>query len=104
MEAPLLNGFARSEEENGDYEAVKSVTEAVAVFKEETMKLWKIAGPLVFNILCQYGSSAITNIFVGHLGDLQLSAVSISTSVIGTFSFGFMVIFSLSGLLKLLIR
>ncbi|KMT16203.1 hypothetical protein BVRB_3g053620 [Beta vulgaris subsp. vulgaris] len=90
MEAPLLNGFARSEEENGDYEAVKNVTEAAAVFKEETMKLWKIAGPLVFNILCQYGSSAITNIFVGHLGDLQLSAVSISTSVIGTFSFGFM--------------
>ena len=30
------------------------------------------------------------NVFVGHIGNLELSAVSISLSVIGTFSFGFL--------------
>ncbi|XP_010671653.2 protein DETOXIFICATION 35 [Beta vulgaris subsp. vulgaris] len=101
MEAPLLNdvvGNERSEARNdgvvvgdaGDYADVNSVKEAASVFWIESLKLWKIAAPLVFNILCQYASNSLTNIFVGHLGELELSAVSISLSVIGAFSFGFM--------------
>lgn len=61
------------------------------MFWIETVKLWKIAAPIAFNTLCQYGINSVTNIFVGHIGNFELSAVAISLSVIGTFSFGFMV-------------
>lgn len=85
MEAPLLL------DDGGDYRPVKSVREASSVFWAETVKLWRIAGPIAFQILCQYGNNSMTNIFVGHIGDIELSAVTISLSVIGTFSFGLMV-------------
>ena len=95
METPLLNGGDGPVSEliggDGDYAPVKNVKDATAVFWLETVKLWKIAAPLVFQIICQFGTNSLTNIFVGHLGELELSAVSISLSVIGTFSFGFMV-------------
>uniref|UniRef100_A0A803LMB2 Protein DETOXIFICATION n=1 Tax=Chenopodium quinoa TaxID=63459 RepID=A0A803LMB2_CHEQI len=93
METPLLkDGDAgnRLKAENGDYAEVKCISEAATVFKEETIKLWKIAMPLVFNIVCYYATTSLTNIFVGHLGELQLSAISISVSVIYTFAFGYM--------------
>ncbi|XP_057527756.1 protein DETOXIFICATION 35-like [Amaranthus tricolor] len=94
METPLLNGGDGPVSEliggDGDYAPVKNVKDATAVFWLETVKLWKIAAPLVFQIICQFGTNSLTNIFVGHLGELELSAVSISLSVIGTFSFGFM--------------
>uniref|UniRef100_A0A2N9FAY3 Protein DETOXIFICATION n=1 Tax=Fagus sylvatica TaxID=28930 RepID=A0A2N9FAY3_FAGSY len=76
--------------DNGDYAPARSVAEVRWMFWRETVKLWKIAGPIVFNILCQYGTNSITNIFVGHIGEIELSGVAIALSVIGTFSFGFM--------------
>lgn len=84
METPLI-------EVDGDYPPVRSVGEMRQVLWKESVKLWKIAGPISFNILCQYMTNSVTNIFVGHIGDLELSAISIALSVIGTFSFGFMV-------------
>ncbi|RVW42005.1 Protein detoxification 35 [Vitis vinifera] len=44
----------------------------------------------------EFGTNLVTTVFVGHIGNLELSAVSISVSVIGTFSFGFMVGFLFS--------
>lgn len=78
---------------DGDYPAVKSFGDAKTICLEETQKLWVIAGPIAFNILCNYGINSFTNIFVGHIGDLELSAVAISLSVIQNFSFGFLVIY-----------
>ncbi|CAN1267486.1 Protein DETOXIFICATION 35 [Linum perenne] len=75
---------------DGDYAAARTVPELRSVFKEETVKMWMIAGPVAFNTLCQYGLNSVTNMFVGHIGDFELSAVAISLSVIGTFTFGFM--------------
>lgn len=95
---PLLNTTAATssssellEVDGGDYLEVKGFKQARKVFAIETLRIWKIALPIVFNILCQYGVNSITNIFVGHLGDIQLSAISLINSVIGTFAFGFMV-------------
>ncbi|KAL9225331.1 hypothetical protein vseg_001272 [Gypsophila vaccaria] len=88
MEAPLLQHQKGGPE--GDYEAVVGAAEAAKVFWLETVRLWKIAAPLVFLTLCSYALNSVTTIFVGHLGELQLSGVSISLSVIGTFSFGFL--------------
>ncbi|XP_059667113.1 protein DETOXIFICATION 35 [Cornus florida] len=93
METPLLNGSSGDTDligDDGDYRPVKGYRQMRRVFWIETVKLWKIAGPIVFNILCQYGTNSVTTIFVGHLGNIELSSVAIALSVIGTFSFGFL--------------
>lgn len=77
---------------DGDYPVIKSFDDAKTICFLESQKLWGIAGPIAFNILCNYGVNSFTNIFVGHIGDLELSAVAISLSVIENFSFGFLVI------------
>lgn len=64
------------------------------LFKEaavESKKLWKIAGPVIFTTICQYSLGAITQTFMGHVGTLELAAVSVENSVIAGFSFGIMV-------------
>lgn len=75
----------------GDYAPVETFEDAKYVCRVESTKLWVIAGPIAFNILCNYGVNSFTNIFVGHIGNVELSAVAISLSVIANFSFGFLV-------------
>ncbi|KAF1893601.1 hypothetical protein Lal_00002097 [Lupinus albus] len=74
----------------GDYSGIGSFDDFKNIFFVESTKIWAIAGPIAFNILCNYAINSFTNIFVGHLGDLQLSAVAISLSVVSNFSFGFL--------------
>lgn len=91
MEAPLLEAIGGEVEligDNGDYLAVKGVKSWWRVFCIESAKLWRICGSIAVQILCQYGIGSVTAIFVGHLGDIQLSAFSIATSVVTMFSFG----------------
>ncbi|XP_060203699.1 protein DETOXIFICATION 35-like [Lycium barbarum] len=94
METPLLNGYPGDHNQlvgtDGDYLQAKSFKDWWAIFCVETVKLWRIGGPIAFNIICQYGVNSLTNIFVGHLGNIELSAISIAQTVISTFSFGFM--------------
>ncbi|KAI3719462.1 hypothetical protein L6452_20361 [Arctium lappa] len=78
------------ENEGGDYSATNSFQDAKVIYQLESQKLWAIATPIAFNILCNYGTNSFTNIFVGHIGDMELSAVSVSLSVIANFSFGFL--------------
>lgn len=54
----------------------------------ESKKLWRIAGPAIFTRLTSYGTNLVTQAFVGHLGDLDLAAITISTTVIIGLSFG----------------
>nr|QBM79493.1 MATE63 [Rehmannia glutinosa] len=92
MEAPLLERRSSGEliGDDGDYVPVRGLKEWWRVFCIETVKLWRIGGPIAFQIICQFGTNSVTTMFVGHLGDIELSAFSIAVSVIGTFSFGFM--------------
>ncbi|CAL5340012.1 unnamed protein product [Camellia sinensis] len=76
--------------EGGDYPKVNNFEDVKTICYLESAKLWTIAGPIAFNILCNYGINSFTNIFVGHIGDVQLSAVAISLSVLANFSFGFL--------------
>ncbi|XP_027367181.1 protein DETOXIFICATION 35-like [Abrus precatorius] len=89
MDAPLLSGSSLVAED-GDYAEVKGWKEGWKVVRIETVKIWQIALPIVFNLLCQYGVNSFTIIFVGHLGEVELSAMSLVNSVLGTFAFGFM--------------
>ncbi|KAL6508416.1 hypothetical protein OROMI_027331 [Orobanche minor] len=92
MEAPLLERHSSADliGYEGDYFPATGLKERWRIFCIETAKLWGIGGPIAFQILCQYGINSVTTMFVGHLGDVELSAFSIAISVIGTFSFGFM--------------
>lgn len=81
MEAPLL----LQEPQNTNF------------FREaalESKKLWKIAGPVIFTAICQYSLGAITQTFVGHVGTLELAAVSVENSVVAGFAYGLMVKFT----------
>lgn len=92
-QAPLLHGISDEElvDAYGDYLPARGMKNLWKVFCIETVKLWEIGGPIAFQIICQFGINIITSMFVGHLGNVELSSVSIAQSVISTFAFGFMV-------------
>ncbi|KAF8089351.1 hypothetical protein N665_0509s0019 [Sinapis alba] len=54
----------------------------------ESKKLWQIVGPAIFTRLTTYSMLVITQAFAGHLGDLELAAISIVNNVIVGFNFG----------------
>ncbi|CAO2040159.1 unnamed protein product [Urochloa humidicola] len=94
MEAPLLVKRPRSatitEQPASDAAAPATYAEAREVFLLEAERLWAIAAPITFNILCLYGVNSATQLFAGRLGNLELSAAAIGLSVISNFSFGFL--------------
>ncbi|KAL3504806.1 hypothetical protein ACH5RR_034647 [Cinchona calisaya] len=56
----------------------------------ESIKLWQIAGPSIFCRLAMFSLTVITQSFAGHLGDRNLAAISIATTVIISITFGFL--------------
>lgn len=103
MEEPLLDTAAagtteysnkqlRYEGESEDYAPVRSFAALRHMFWIETVKLWQIGGSAVITIMCMYGTNSVIVLFAGHLGTIELSAISISLSVISTFTYGFMVL------------
>ncbi|XP_050385781.1 protein DETOXIFICATION 35-like [Argentina anserina] len=87
QEVPLLSITAEPEL---DYAPVKTFSEGMSICWKEAVKLWKVAAPVAFTTLFQYLIQSITTIFVGHLGDLQLSAISLAHNVINAIAFGFL--------------
>ena len=58
---------------------------------EESKKLWRIVAPAIFSRVVSYSMNVITQAFAGHLGDLELAAISIANTVVVGFNFGLMV-------------
>lgn len=56
-------------------------------FYIELKKLWSLAGPFIFASVCLYGLGCFTQIFAGHLGTIQLAAISVENSVIADFGY-----------------
>ncbi|XP_050207971.1 protein DETOXIFICATION 27-like [Mercurialis annua] len=54
----------------------------------ESQKLWEIVGPAIISRLASFSMLVITQAFAGHLGDLELAAISIANNVIVGFDFG----------------
>ncbi|XP_026391077.1 protein DETOXIFICATION 27-like [Papaver somniferum] len=54
----------------------------------ESKKLWSIAGPSIVIRLSSNSVLVVTQAFAGHLGELELAAVSISVTVVIGFTFG----------------
>ncbi|CAD5186345.1 unnamed protein product [Musa acuminata subsp. malaccensis] len=55
----------------------------------ESKKLWRIVGPAIFLRITSYSMNLATQAFAGHLGDLELAAMSVAATFSG-FSFGLM--------------
>ncbi|KAM7262213.1 hypothetical protein ACFE04_021290 [Oxalis oulophora] len=81
-EVPLLKNLAS---DDGDDELNQSLTTRVWI---ESKKLWQIVGPAIFSRVASYSMLVITQAFAGHLGDLELAAISIANNVIVGFDFG----------------
>ncbi|KAK6160242.1 hypothetical protein DH2020_003623 [Rehmannia glutinosa] len=73
-----------------DIAPIESLNGFLSAFKEESGKLWFLAGPAIFTSLCQYSLGAFTQTFAGHVGTLELAAFSIENSVIAGLSLGVM--------------
>ncbi|CAN0877300.1 Protein DETOXIFICATION 27 [Linum grandiflorum] len=56
----------------------------------ESKKMWLIAGPSIFSRLTMFSLTVVTQSFAGHLGDLNLAAISIVCTIIIGISFGFL--------------
>ncbi|CAK7340039.1 unnamed protein product [Dovyalis caffra] len=90
------NSFASSfVADADDIPPINGVRDFFTEFGKESIKLWYLAGPAIFTTICQYSLGAITQVFSGHVGTLELAAVSVENSVIAGFSFGLMVAGSL---------
>ncbi|MCI15655.1 protein TRANSPARENT TESTA 12-like, partial [Trifolium medium] len=57
----------------------------------ESKKLWHVAGPAIFNRVGNTSMLVITQVFAGHLGDMELAATSIAMNVILGLDLGIMV-------------
>lgn len=86
---PLLEDSASTAQPNdGRDEQDQDLVRRVLI---ESKKLWHIAGPAIFSRLASYSMLVITQAFAGHLGDLELAAISIANNVIVGFDFGLLV-------------
>ncbi|XP_072950922.1 protein DETOXIFICATION 33-like [Typha angustifolia] len=54
---------------------------------DEFKKMWKIAGPVILTAVLQFTLGFVTMAFVGHLGKVELAAVSIAHGVVEGFGY-----------------
>ncbi|XP_057493639.1 protein DETOXIFICATION 29-like isoform X1 [Actinidia eriantha] len=93
---PLLSHFRRSISsrsssfvaDEDDIKPIQSPRDFFGEFLVESKKLWFLAGPAIFTSVCQYSLGAVTQVFAGHVGTIELAAVSVENSVVAGFSFG----------------
>lgn len=71
-----------------DYDLDQTFSQKVWI---ESKKLWRVVGPAIFSRIASYSMFVITQAFAGHLGELELAAMSIASNVILGFDFGLMV-------------
>ncbi|CAL1409723.1 unnamed protein product [Linum trigynum] len=57
---------------------------------QESKNLWLIAGPSIFSRVAMFSLTVVTQAFAGHLGELNLAAISMVCFVIIGISFGFL--------------
>lgn len=53
--------------------------------------MWQIAGPAMLTAVTQFSIDVVTAAFVGHLGNIELAAVSVVQNIVEGFVYGVMV-------------
>ncbi|KAG5012881.1 hypothetical protein JHK86_025142 [Glycine max] len=84
METPLVTEKFTSE---SDYLPVKSLKDVKFVLWTETVKIWRIAFPMALSALFQFLTISSTSIYAGHIGDIELSSISVYQGVISALYF-----------------
>ncbi|BAU02277.1 Protein DETOXIFICATION 35 [Vigna angularis] len=84
METPLV---PRKFSAEADYLAMKGWKDAKFVFWTETVKIWRIAFPMALSALFQLFTLLSNSVYAGHLGDLELSSISVYQGVLGSIYF-----------------
>ncbi|KAL5715132.1 hypothetical protein ACHQM5_016999 [Ranunculus cassubicifolius] len=57
---------------------------------DESKKMWSIAWPAILTAVAQNSINFITIVFVGHLGGIQLAAITVVVNLLGNLAKGFM--------------
>ncbi|KAM0929092.1 hypothetical protein ACQ4PT_001847 [Festuca glaucescens] len=58
---------------------------------QESKLMWHIAFPVILTIVCNFSIGFVTSGFAGHVGEVELAAVTVSKNVIEGFSYGVLV-------------
>lgn len=100
VEAPLLAAYSDSDDvglkhERHDVELIDEDDDQRLGRRvwTESKKLWHIVGPAIFSRVASYSMLVITQAFAGHLGELELAAISIANNVIVGFDLGLLVLY-----------
>jgi len=106
IEAPLISKKEIRNNSNVDDDSSKAIT--TSLFKideiwEEMKKQLKLAGPLVTYNLLVFSLQVVSVMFVGHLGELPLSAASMATSFASVTGFSLLVCYKFSSIAIVLI-
>lgn len=65
----------------------------------ENKKMWAVAGPAIFTRFSTFGIGLISQVFIGHIGAVDLAAYSLVSTVLLRFANGVLVPFSFFSLL-----
>ncbi|KAK9219524.1 hypothetical protein WN943_008170 [Citrus x changshan-huyou] len=80
-ENPLLLSSICENETPPHLQEISNDDSLVSKTWKESKKLWQIAGPSIFSRLAMFSMTVVTQAFAGHLGDLNLAAISIATTL-----------------------
>ena len=58
---------------------------------EESRLLWQVAFPAILTEVFQFSIGFVTTGFVGHLGEVELAAVTVVENILEGFAFGVLV-------------
>lgn len=77
---------------DNDIDPINGVEDLFKKSIAESKKLWRLAGPAVLLYVFQYSLGAVTQVFAGHVGVLELAAFACENLVIAGFSSGILVL------------
>jgi MATE family multidrug resistance protein len=60
-------------------------------WRGESGNLWRIAGPVILTEIFQFLIGFVTAAFVGHIGKVELAAISVVNGVVEGLAFGLLV-------------
>jgi MATE family multidrug resistance protein len=58
---------------------------------KESKKMWRVAGPAIFNRFSTFGIQVVAQSFIGHIGSTELAAYALVMTVLVRFANGILV-------------
>ncbi|XAR48100.1 hypothetical protein NMG60_11030813 [Bertholletia excelsa] len=90
LTSEITSSFSSFTIAENDINPITGVGDLLREFSVESKKLWYLAGPAIITSIFLYSMGAISQVFAGQVGTLELAAISVGNSVISGFSLGFL--------------